>query len=720
MAKKKVLKHIQKKWLKVLQFFAAYLVAAWTILQFVDWIINRYQISPYWVDLWLWFFVGIIPSLLIYLYHQERINKRILHLREKIIFPLNVVIIAVGLYLGYGTSDLGATTKEIEFTNEDGTIVRKLITKDEFRIGIPIFNFKQTSKDSTTMWLERGIRDLLYYDMHQDKNVNPDRFFADNTIDKVQDTKVYYKFYVDGTYKVIDGFYTVNPNLRQSSNGKLIASRSFTGTEVFKILDSISIYIREQVGVTDKQLAQYVDLDIQEFTSDSFKAIQHFVLGDYDKAIAIDSTFALAYLYQARTNINYSQGKYEERYNIDKAFLNRSKLPTDRQLQILIYKYIAYEDWGKAEKLVNIQLEIEPNNEVYTNLLYLIYSETKQIKAYLNYAKSKFDKEDSAYNAERYAEALLINGDYQFYIDYVDNLMRINPEDKDIFLFNLAPQILKGDLNEARKILGKATILRPDWENINKVYDSTLSYLERNPKSKIDLTFFVGEFRYLESEQEYKFWINNDVLLFYASNQRISAIIPSGKTKLTIVFNPANGILASDYLQDNGGKTYAIQFEQYNMESSWKYLGFKLDKSIRKAEALLAKGDLVNAEITYNEAIANNPKHFYLKDALAHIKYMKEIDSVTLQKQYKDIIGTYGERKVSLENGRLIYKRGRNARRELLPISKTRYINMLELTTNFEFDYQKDKVIGSFYWSFDLEKMEWIKKDAEDQYLNKD
>ena len=303
MANKKAIKHIQKKWLSVLQFFAAYLVAAWTILQFVDWIINRYQISPYWVDIWLWLFVGIIPSLLIYLYHRERINKRILHLREKIIFPLNVVIIAVGLYLGYGTSDLGATTKEIEFANEDGTLVRKLITKDEFRIGIPIFNFKQTSKDSTTMWLERGIRDLLYIDMHQDKNVNPYYFFADNTIDKVQNTKVFYKFYVDGTYKVIDGFYTVNPNLRQSSNGKLIASRSFTGTEVSKILDSISIYIREQVGVTDKQRAQYVDLDIQEFTSDSIKAIQHFVLGDYDKAIAIDSTFALAYLNQAQNNI---------------------------------------------------------------------------------------------------------------------------------------------------------------------------------------------------------------------------------------------------------------------------------------------------------------------------------------------------------------------------------------------------------------------------------
>ena len=139
-------KNIQQKLLTVLQFFAAYLVAAWTFLQFVDWALNRYEISPYWVDLFLWLFVGIIPSLLIYLYHKERINKRILHLREKIIFSINIVFIAIGLYFGFGTSDLGATTKEIVFTNEVGTVIRRQITKDEFRIGIPIFNFKQISK----------------------------------------------------------------------------------------------------------------------------------------------------------------------------------------------------------------------------------------------------------------------------------------------------------------------------------------------------------------------------------------------------------------------------------------------------------------------------------------------------------------------------------------------------------------------------------------------
>ena len=133
----------KKKWFNTLKFFAAYLVAAWTFLQFVDWILNRYNVSPYWVDILLWFFIGLSPSLLIFLYHQERLSRRIIKLREKIFIPLNIIILIAALYFGFGNSDLGATTKDISFENETGELETKTITKEEFRVGIPIYGFKQ-------------------------------------------------------------------------------------------------------------------------------------------------------------------------------------------------------------------------------------------------------------------------------------------------------------------------------------------------------------------------------------------------------------------------------------------------------------------------------------------------------------------------------------------------------------------------------------------------
>lgn len=723
MAKEIKTRKTQKEWLKVFQIFAAYLVAAWTFLQFVDWIVNRYEISTNWVDLWLWIFIGIIPSLLIYIYHQERLNKGVLRLREKIIFPLNVCALAIGLYFGFGTSDLGATTKEIKFVGEDGTVIRREITKDEFRIGIPLFNFKQTNKDSATLWLERGIRDLLYFDIHQDKNTNPSKFYGESTTEKVEGTKRFYDFYADGTYFFEDNLYTILPNVRNGKNGKLLASKSFRGPELSKLLDSVSIFIREEVGITEKRRERYIDLEIQEFTSDSLKAIEYLVKGDYESAIAIDSSFSLAYLSQAANNIRYSKSKFEEQFTIDRAFKNRLKLPEDRQLQILIYKHIAYNDWQKAEELVKLQLEIEPNNDVYINLLYVIYSETKQLKAYLDYAKMRFEKEFNESTGERYMNALLINGKYNKSIDELDKFLFLNPNDKEAFFLKIRPLILNGDLKEARTILKKAQVMHPEWDIITKVYDSRLSYLEQHPKTTTDLSFFKGEFRNTYNEQIYSYSVDNEVCIASISNQDTWPLFRSGEAELTTPLTAFNLVTANGMF-DKEGNVYALQMDQYFpwMEGSQTWFAFKLDEAIKKAELLLSTEDYQNAESACIKAIAHNPEHFYLEQALNHINYIKETDSLELLQQYKGVEGEYGPRKFWVENGKLFYKRlGNNnlPRIQLLPISKTRYINLTRLTDNLIFEYKEGNAIASYSWRFDVKNKDWIKLDDKNNYFMK-
>ena len=123
----------QNKWLKVLPYFATYLVAGCTLLQFLAWVLVRYNVSPHWVDMMLWLFIGITPSLLIYLYHKERINNRVIKRREKIIFPLNAVILAIVLYFVSGNNDLGATTQSVNYETSMGESRTTLITKEEFR-----------------------------------------------------------------------------------------------------------------------------------------------------------------------------------------------------------------------------------------------------------------------------------------------------------------------------------------------------------------------------------------------------------------------------------------------------------------------------------------------------------------------------------------------------------------------------------------------------------
>ena len=115
-----------------------------------------------------------------------------------------------------------------------------------------------------------------------------------------------------------------------------------------------------------------------------------------------------------------------------------------------------------------------------------------------------------------------------------------------------------------------------------------------------------------------------------------------------------------------------------------------------------------------------------LQDALKHIQYVKNIDSLSLKKQYEQVLGTYSieenelKRNFWLKNGRLYYKREGLPSKELLPISETRYMNMSEPQFNYEFEYKNGEVLACFAWFFNPETMTWENFNPDLNYLYKE
>lgn len=711
----------QKKWLNTLKFLAAYLVAAWTFLQFFEWILKRYDISPNWVDLFLWIFIGLVPSLAIFFHHQERISKGILKLREKIIFPLNVVLLVVIMYFGFGNSDLGATTKEISYTNDEGDIEKQLITKEEFRVGLPIFKFDQVKNDSVNKWLEYGIRELVYQDLLQDKNINPYTSGSESTIDKVMQAKIYNNYYLDGTYEINDGIYKVKPTVRNAKNGKLLSEKEFTGSNLLDILDDVSVFVREHIGIIEEKRDFYIDLDLKDFMSSSIEAIKHSVSGNYELAHTIDSTFALSYLYDAKRKINFSHSKIDERNTIDKAYNYSNKLPLQRQLEIRIRRYVAYENWDMAEKLLKLQLEIDPSNQIYNDLLYTVYGETKQIKAYIDHAEQRFKSNENIKNGGVFFNASLIAGNYKEIISAIKSLELVQPNNTDIFTFKIRPQLLNGDIEDAKKTQEKTLLVNPSWAKFAETYDIAIDYLSKNKITKKKLELFAGLFRSQVSEQTLEFWLEDDILVQYTSNQNLSAPILAGNNILV------DGSYINDrvtykreFLKDSLGNNYVIKTEQktYNNASIFWYWSY--DNNIKEAELAIENDSIEKAEQLYKNLFKEKPNHYFLKQALTHIEYIKATDSTELQEQYKNIIGNYGPRKFSLENGKLYYKREKLPKIHILPISENRYISLSKYSTNYGFEEVEGGRLASYALSYDVESKLWNKLDDDTNYLLKD
>ena len=712
----------KKKWIKTIQFLAGYLVAAWTFLQFFEWILNRYDISPNWVDLFLWVFIGVVPSLAIYFHHQERIGGGVLKLREKIIFPINLILIAIVTYFGFGSSDLGATTKEISYTNDAGDLEKQLITKEEFRIGLPIFRFEQTKQDTINEWLEYGIRELIYQDLLQDKNINPYTSGSESTIDKVMQAKIYNDYYLDGTYEVTDGVYKVTPSVRNAKNGKLISENSFTGTNLLDVIDDASIYVRENIGIIEEKRDFYIDLSLKDFMSPSLEAIKNSMNGNYEAAQKIDSTYAMSYLYDAERKIKYSQGKIDEQNTIDKAYKYSSKLPLQRQLEIRIRRYIAYEDWLMAEKLLKLQLEIDPSDQIYNDLLYTVYGETQQVRAYVDHAEQRFNTNQNIINGGVFLNASLLVGNYKEVVNAIKNLELVQPNNTDIFTFKIRPQLLNGDIEDAKKTQEKTLLVNPSWEKFAQTYDIAIAYLSENKITKEKLKPFVGLFRSQNSEQTIEYWLENDILIQYVSNQKLSSPILAGEHTLVDGTYINNRVTHKrEFLKDSLDNIYGIRTEQktYNNTSTFWYWAY--NDGIKAAERAIENDSLDKAEKLYKDLIQKNPKHYFLKQALNYINYVKSVDKETLKSQYDKVVGIYGPRKFSIEDGKLYYKREKLPKIHILPISEHRFISLTKYATNYGFEITENGTLASFAMSYDVASKTWTKLlEDTDNYFLKD
>ena len=690
----------KKKWIKTLQFFAAYLVAAWTFLQFFEWILKRYDISPHWVDILLWFFIGISPSLLIFFYNQERISQRILKLREKIIIPLNVILLIVVLYFGFGNSDLGATTKQINYTDEEGVQQSKTITKEEFRIGIPIYGFKNLSGDDTKDWMEYGIGRLLEEDLVQNKSISPDFSHITRTSYKISEASLFNDFYIDGEYDVDGDNYSLTIFKRKSTNGKVIAQTTFTGDQFLSLIDEASVFIVENSGFVETQQLRYLDYPINEFMSNSLEAIREFIDGNYSKAVAIDKNFALAYLEYAKRTLRISRGQLEVQDLADKAYNSRSRLPLQKQLEVYIQRNLAYGNYDNALEQVKLQLEVDPHNEFYNDVLYSIYGETKQTEQYFDTASTLFEIDQSADTGVNLATASMVSGNDDMLIEAIEKYEILSPNLK---VFKLQPLLFQGELKLAESLLDDIKTIYTDFSRRAQVYDTALAYLKTNDYDISKFKKFEGTYRSGFNEQIHKYWIENNRVIQYVKHQSMFALLPAGEN--TLVSGFINDVAYRyDLILAANKKPIGVNFQILDYINTYSYWYWKEDEAILKAHEAFDNKNYDEALSLYETASENNPKHAYLQNMILYLKYLKDNTPEVILEQNESFVGSYGPRNFWIEDNKFFYKRKNEESElpkvELLPIGENRYMDLTRPGSIMAFEPDENGTMASKSYSF--------------------
>ena len=123
---------LQELWEKgFIRIVFSYLLGAWALLQFVDWLVLRYHISPLWTDLVFAFLLAMLPSVFLYTYYHKSTESKRWRKLEKIVIPSNVIV-ALGLVIFlFAGKSLSATASEVTITNESGEQVQRLVTSSK-------------------------------------------------------------------------------------------------------------------------------------------------------------------------------------------------------------------------------------------------------------------------------------------------------------------------------------------------------------------------------------------------------------------------------------------------------------------------------------------------------------------------------------------------------------------------------------------------------------
>ena len=149
---------------RVPQIIGVYIAVSWGIVQFTDWIVNRYLLSPHLVDLALVILMSLIPSSLIVAYFHGRPGRDKWKKPEKFGIPVNIVITALLAFFVFSGKDLSKVSQKVTLEDETGKKIERTIPKTQFRKKIVLFYFKNETGDTSLDWLQYGITHMLEFD----------------------------------------------------------------------------------------------------------------------------------------------------------------------------------------------------------------------------------------------------------------------------------------------------------------------------------------------------------------------------------------------------------------------------------------------------------------------------------------------------------------------------------------------------------------------------
>jgi len=322
---------------RVPQIVGFYVVGAWGFVQFADWAVSQYGLSPDLVNFFVTLLLLLLPSVVWLAWRHGAPGRDGWRLPDGAFVLANLVAAAGILLLAFGGRELGAATTVRLIEDDAGNVVERAVPKAAFRRSVLGFRFDDASADPDDAWL-RDVQSLaLSVDLIQDPFIRYQDAFHPAVRDLVGEAgipdgariplplkhqaaeTIGVDFFLAGEYRAEGDTLAVTTRLYQTGTARLAAEHTYRGTDPLEIVDRISVDVRRDAGIPQWQIEQAVDLPVRERLTDSPEAMRALAEADRawlrndfstalshaERAVKLDSTAALGHMLLIAGNMSF-------------------------------------------------------------------------------------------------------------------------------------------------------------------------------------------------------------------------------------------------------------------------------------------------------------------------------------------------------------------------------------------------------------------------------
>lgn len=387
---------------RVLPLLGLYLGASWVAVEFLGFLVDRYRLSPYLIDLVLLVLGTLLPAAVVLAWTHGKPGPDQWTRLDKVVLPANLAL-TVGLVLIlFSGRDLGAITEVVTAEDETGARIERVIPKASFRKQAALYFFANESSDSEADWVRRWIPMAIYLDLIQDAyfdNRSPFQLSADLMESGAQlgdaplalkreiARKLHLTYFLDGAVRGLHPF-VLETRLYRTDRGRLLARHHYDGFDLGELVDRIAVDMKADLGVSPGEIDAAQDLPVAALSSDDPGALARFIDGMMQlsfhrdwaaaarslmRAVDADPTFALAQFYLYQTNLLLGT---ESGDAIDAAMHYLYKVPERLQGAIKEVYYTWRGEPEKALAVLRLDVTLFPDDIIAHRRLANFYRKT--------------------------------------------------------------------------------------------------------------------------------------------------------------------------------------------------------------------------------------------------------------------------------------------------------------------------------------------------------